>query len=62
MVKILLAVSLAVLIVLAVGFFSAQETDPNATECEKDCINDSGGKAWCSEYCKKNGTYGPAKK
>ncbi len=62
MAKVLIAISLVVLIALAVVFFSAHENYANATECEKDCINDSGGRAWCSDYCKKNGTYGPAKK
>ena len=60
----MVAALLAVVIALAIFSISALKNDvgASATPCEQDCINDSGGKAWCSEYCKKNGTYGPAKK
>jgi hypothetical protein len=62
MAKVLLALAVALLIVLGVGYISAQQNAAKATPCETDCINDSGGKAWCSEYCRRNGAYGPAKK
>lgn len=60
--KVLLGLAVAVLLVLAFSYFGTSEPNPNATPCEKDCINDSGGKAWCADYCKKHGTYGPATK
>jgi hypothetical protein len=62
MARALLEAFLAALIVLAFGCSNARKTDASATPCEKDCMNDSGGKAWCADYCKKHGTYGPAKK
>jgi hypothetical protein len=63
MVKALLAVVVAVLIAAVIGFFFFGHVDGSAlTPCERDCINDSGGQAWCADYCKKYGSYGPAKK
>jgi hypothetical protein len=56
------ATLLAVLIGLAFFFMSSQQLNPNATPCERDCFNDSGGKTFCADYCQKNGTYGPPKK
>jgi len=43
-------------------FFSAPELVPNPTECERDCLNDSGGVIFCTKFCKENGSYGPQKK
>jgi hypothetical protein len=65
--KVLVGVLATVLILLvlgSLGFLWAWGNAPSATAtpCERDCINDSGGKAWCADYCKKYGTYGPAKK
>ena len=61
----LAAVAAIVLLVLALGamlFFGSGEWIPNATPCERDCINDSGGTTWCIDYCKHNETYGPQPK
>jgi hypothetical protein len=60
--KVLLGALVAIVLAVALFFFSAQQIDANATPCERDCINDSGGLVFCADYCKKNGTYGPAKK
>jgi len=60
MVKVLLAILVAVLIALTLGHLSVRQYDASATPCEKDCMNDSGGKDWCVDYCKRYGTYGPA--
>jgi len=60
MAKVLLAALVAVLIAVAVGYINARQIDASATPCEKDCMNDSGGRDWCADYCKQHGTYGPA--
>lgn len=59
MVRVPLEMLLLSLIALPVA--CDDQPNPNATPCERDCINDSGGKGWCADYCKKHGTYGPAK-
>jgi hypothetical protein len=60
--KVILGALAAVVLGLGLFFFFAQETEANATPCEKDCLNDSGGLVFCVDYCKKNGSYGPPKK
>ena len=60
MAKVLLAVLVAALIALTLGYLSARQNDVSATPCEQDCMNDSGGKNWCVDYCKQHETYGPA--
>jgi len=60
--KVLCGLLVAVLIVAALGCVSAPDNAATLTPCERDCINDSGGKSWCAEYCKEHGNYGPAKK
>ena len=62
MTKVLLAALLAVLVVLAFAYINGRPDGAAATPCERDCINDSGGKQWCADYCKEHATYGPAKK
>ena len=57
--KVLYGLLSAVLILRALGCVSAPATDTASTPCERDCINDSGGKTWCADYCKEHGTYGP---
>jgi len=59
--KALLRLLAAVLISRALGCASASDTAATLTPCENDCINDSGGKSWCADYCKEHGTYGPTK-
>jgi hypothetical protein len=59
MVKLVVAVSAAILLGLLTWFLLRPE-DAGATPCERDCINDSGGKAFCADYCRQHGTYGPA--
>jgi hypothetical protein len=56
------ALVVGVLALASFFFFAAEPIDPNATECERDCINDSGGRIFCAKYCKENPTYGPQKK
>jgi hypothetical protein len=51
----------AVLLVSALVYLWTYRDAPPANQCETDCMNDSGGKAWCADYCKKAGSYGPAK-
>jgi hypothetical protein len=59
---------LGALLVAAIGagallfFMSEPELLPNPTQCEKDCINDSGGVAGCVKFCKENDHYGPPQK
>jgi len=62
MLKWLLGMLVAVLTVLALGYINARQNNASATPCERDCMNDSGGKDWCTDYCKQHGTYGPEKK
>jgi hypothetical protein len=58
--KVLFGLLLAVLILPASGC-GAPDNGATLTPCERDCINDSGGKSWCADYCKEHGTYGPTK-
>jgi hypothetical protein len=62
MAKAFLGLVVAVLIVLALRNIKVPQADAAHTPCENECINDAGGKAWCADYCKEHGTYGPAKK
>ncbi len=55
----LAATALALLLLLAFGYFSAGEYGANASPCMRDCMNDSGGLVWCTAYCKEHGSYGP---
>jgi hypothetical protein len=61
-VKVLVAVLGVALLALALGCDRTRQDSVNLTQCERDCINDSGGKGWCADYCKKHSTYGPPKK
>jgi hypothetical protein len=61
--KVLIGLLVALLLVFAlagVGYVGTVKSD--ATPCERDCINDSGGINWCVSYCKEHGSYGPPKK
>jgi hypothetical protein len=51
----------AVLLVSGFVYLWTYRDAPPANQCESDCMNDSGGKAWCADYCKNAGAYGPAK-
>jgi hypothetical protein len=51
----------AVLLVWGFVYLWRYRDAPPANQCESDCMNDSGGKAWCAAYCKKASAYGPAK-
>jgi hypothetical protein len=59
--KLMLGALVLVAIAMALFFFNS-EPGSNATPCEVDCINDSGGRIFCEDFCRKNGTYGPEKK